>query len=445
MDQFGNYNNSDETNQNNQAENQGYQAPQNPYPMAREPQVYGANIYGATPSENKPQQCEPQQHFDSEGRPIPPHGAPPHGMPPHGKKGKRPPRPGKIYLLAIVFALIASIIGTVIANEYLEDKYITSDTVVLYQSAVTTTTSSSDATYASVTEAVFNTVVEIYTEAVSSSRFGQYVTEGAGSGVIISEDGYIITNNHVIDGATTVYVATADGTTYKATVIGSDSDSDIAVLKIDASGLQAAVFADSDTLVVGEEVLAVGNPLGELGGSVTNGIISALDREIDVDGVMMNLLQTNAAINPGNSGGGLFNMDGELVGIVNAKSTGDDIDNIGFAIPANDALAVATDLIEIGYVTGKPALGISVYEFSSSTEARQYGFTMSGVYIVGSTNSEELLYGDLILSVDDVEITETDDIATAISGKEIGDTVTVVVLRERTTVEIEVTLVEYVG
>ncbi len=447
MDQFGNYNNNEETSENKQSDNQSYNAsPQNPYPMARETKSFSSNVYGAQSlSENKPDQGEPCQHFDSEGRPIPPHGAPPHGMPPHGKNGKRPPKPGKIYFLAIVFALIASIVGTIIANEYLEDKYITSDTVVLYQSAVTTTTSSSDATYASVAAAVANTVVEIYTEEVSSSRFGQYVTEGAGSGVIISEDGYIITNAHVIDGATTVYVMLTDGTTYKATVIGSDSDSDIAVLKIDASGLQAAVFADSDSIVVGEEVVAVGNPLGELGGSVTVGIISALDREISVDGVTMNLLQTDAAINPGNSGGGLFNMNGELIGIVNAKYADDDIDNIGFAIPSNDALSVATDIIEVGYVTGKPALGISVYEISSTTEAKQYGFNMAGIYIVGSTNSEELLYGDLILSVDDVDISSTDDIATALSGKEIGDTVTVVVLRDRTIVSIEVTLVEYVG
>ncbi len=445
MDQFGNYTNNDENNENNQNAGQSYQAPSSTqYGMAQNKPSYGMNVYGAD-SINKtqtPPHQEGQQHFDVQGRPIPPDG---HGKPPHGKNGKRPPRPGKVYFIAIVLAIIASICGTIFANEYLEDKYITSDTVVLYQSAVTTTTSSSDATYASVAEAVFDTVVEIYTEAVSSSRFGQYVTEGAGSGVIISEDGYIITNNHVIDGATTVYVRLTDGTTYKATVIGSDSDSDIAVLKIDASGLQAAVFADSDNIVIGEEVLAVGNPLGELGGSVTNGIISALDREIEVDGVVMNLLQTNAAINPGNSGGGLFNMNGELVGIVNAKSSGDDIDNIGFAIPSNDALAVATDIIEVGYVTGKPAIGISVYEITSTTEARQYGFSMAGIYIIDSTNSENLQYGDLILSVDDVEISTTDDIATAISGKEIGDTVTVIILRDRATYSVEVTLVEYTG
>ena len=182
-----------------------------------------------------------------------------------------------------------------------------------------------------------NSVVEIRTESVTNSLFlRQFVTEGAGSGVIISEDGYIVTNNHVIQDARSITVALHDGTTYQAQLVATDSKMDIGVIKIDASGLTPAILGDSDSLSVGEPVVAVGNPLGQLGGTVTNGIVSALDREIILNNERRNLLQTNAAINPGNSGGGLFNANGELVGIVVAKSSGEDVEGLGFAIPVND-------------------------------------------------------------------------------------------------------------
>ena len=179
-------------------------------------------------------------------------------------------------------------------------------------------------TYEQVAEAVTPTVVEIVTESISADTSfwgGGYITSGAGSGVIISADGLIITNNHVVEGANTITVTTKDGTEYPAELIGTDSESDIAVIKIDATDLPFALIGDSDELKVGQEVVAVGNPLGELGGTVTNGIISALSRDVNIEGTEMTLIQTNAAVNPGNSGGGLFNMYGELIGIVNAKST----------------------------------------------------------------------------------------------------------------------------
>lgn len=438
MDQFGNYTSENE-NENKDNQPQIYGMPK--------PSYYGSETYGTqNPNVNTSETYGTQNQNTSTVETQNQNGG--GYIPPQNQKPKKPKkqRHGGVYFLSILLALAASFVGTMLASGYLsENATVTSETVVLYQSAVTTSVDYADATYASVSAAVADTVVEIYTEEVSSSRFGQYVTEGAGSGVIISEDGYIITNAHVIDGATNVYVRLTDGSEYKATVIGSDTDADIAVVKIEETGLQAAVFADSDLIIVGEEVLAVGNPLGELGGSVTVGIISALDREIEVDGVVMNLLQTDAAINPGNSGGGLFNMNGELVGIVNAKYADDDIDNIGFSIPSNDALSVAQDLIEVGYVTGKAALGISAFEVASMTEARQYGLSMAGVYIASSTNSEYLEYGDLILAIDETEITSVDDIATALTGKEIGDTVVVTILRDRSTYEVTVTLVEYVG
>lgn len=172
-------------------------------------------------------------------------------------------------------------------------------------------------------------VVEVFTETKQVSNwFQEYVTEGAGSGVVLSEDGYIVTNHHVIDGANTIKVRLSNGQAYTATLTGTDEKTDLAVLKINASGLKAAKLTDSTTVRVGDFVIAIGNPLGELGGTVTEGIISAKDREITIDGETMTLLQTSAAVNPGNSGGGLFNLSGELVGVVNAKSSGNDIEGL---------------------------------------------------------------------------------------------------------------------
>lgn len=207
---------------------------------------------------------------------------------------------------------------------------------------------------------VADSVVEITTEVVQTSGFyGQYVAQGAGSGVIISDDGYILTNNHVIDGAYNINVTLRSGESYEAKVIGADEDADIALLKIEASGLTAATLGDSSAVNVGDKSVIIGNPLGTLGGSVTEGIVSAVDRTLELDGKTMNLMQTDAAVNPGNSGGGMFNGQGELVGIVVAKSTGSSsggsVDNIGFVIPINHALEILDDLKQYGYVRGNAA------------------------------------------------------------------------------------------
>ena len=176
-------------------------------------------------------------------------------------------------------------------------------------------------------------------------------------GVVLTADGYILTNYHVIKGAQQITVTANDGSTYAATLVGTDEDNDIAVLKVDAKDLTPAILGDSDTLKVGDAVLAIGNPLGTLSGTVTDGIVSALERQVTIDGNNMTLLQTSAAVNPGNSGGGLFNASGELIGIVNAKSTSDSsgnaVDNIGFAIPINSVKTIIEDLISHGYVTGQ--------------------------------------------------------------------------------------------
>lgn len=281
---------------------------------------------------------------------------------------------------------------------------------------------------------VADSVVEITTESTQYDTFmGQYVSEGAGSGVILSSDGYIVTNNHVIEGASTINVTLRDGTSYPATLVGTDSQGDIAVIKIDATGLQAATVGNSDSLQVGDTAVAVGNPLGQLGGTVTDGIISALDREIDLDGQTMTLLQTNAAINPGNSGGGLFNDRGELIGIVVAKSSGSGIEGLGFAVPINTAMDLVDDIMQYGYVKGRIDLGMTTTEVSSSTMAMMYGYS-AGVYIdevTPGSNAEEVGFrsGDRIVSFNGTEISSAADLTKALSSCSVGDTVEIVIAR----------------
>ncbi|MCI8332733.1 MAG: trypsin-like serine protease [Clostridiales bacterium] len=296
---------------------------------------------------------------------------------------------------------------------------------------------------------IANTVVEIRTEkVVTGSFFQNYVSEGAGSGVIISADGYIITNNHVISGADSIVVHLKDGTEYTAQLIATDSQTDIAVVKVDASGLEAATIGSSENLVVGETAIALGNPLGELGGSVSKGIISALDREITISGQTMRLLQTDAAINPGNSGGGLFNASGELIGIVNAKSTGDAIEGLGFAIPIDNAYEVAKELIEKGRVTGRPALGISAIDIQSESDMLRYSYSEIGRYLDGygvyvyDDSQDNFQMGDKIMAIDDTTVTNMASISEILNEHAIGDTVTVTFSRGRMKMTVEVTLIE---
>ena len=295
-----------------------------------------------------------------------------------------------------------------------------------------------------------NSVVEIRTEQTVSGTFmQQYIQEGAGSGVIVSEDGYIVTNNHVIDGATLITVILRNGDEYDATLVGKDAQADLAVVKIDAKGLQPATFGDSDKLVVAQSVIAIGNPLGELGGSVTNGIISALARSVVIENQEMTLLQTTAAVNPGNSGGGLFNMSGECIGIVNAKSSGSGIEGIGFAIPANTAVKVAEDIIHYGYVRGRVMLGISMLEVFDRYTANRYNVKDYGVYVsaVGEGSDAEkagMKSGDRLVSING---TEVDSYATAkklIQACSVGDTAVIVVSRGSSEITLNVTFSEYI-
>ena len=297
-------------------------------------------------------------------------------------------------------------------------------------------------------------VVEITTEAVSSDFFfGQYVSQGAGSGVVISSDGYIATNNHVIDGANKITVRLTSGEEYEAKLVGTDPQTDVAVIKVEGAKLQPVTYGDSDSLAVGDTAIAIGNPLGRLGGTVTNGIISALNREIQLENQKMTLLQTNAAINPGNSGGGLFNDQGQLIGLVVAKSggssSGTSIEGLGFAIPVNVVKEVVKSIMDVGYVQGRPVLGVSVVEIDSAQKAYQYGVNQLGLYIgklTEGTKAEKsgLKVGDCIVAVGDTQVTSAADLKQILQQHKVGETVTVIVSREGKLITLHVELSESV-
>lgn len=297
-----------------------------------------------------------------------------------------------------------------------------------------------------------NSVVGINVDITTTNAFGQKVSQAAsGSGFVITSDGYILTNYHVVEGANKIAVSFVDGSTYDAEYIGGEPDNDIAVLKIDRQGLSPVIIGNSSDMKVGEQVAAIGNPLGELTFSQTVGYISALDRNITTsDGKVMNLLQTDTAINSGNSGGPLFNIYGEVIGITNAKysstsSSGVSIEGIGFAIPVNDIIDMVGDIMEFGYVTGKPYMGITV-STALASEAQKYG--RSGGAHVESVVSDScaakagLKQGDIITKIGD---TVVDSHATLISEKnkhKAGDTVTLVVDRDGSLITITITFDE---
>ncbi|MCD8382989.1 MAG: trypsin-like peptidase domain-containing protein [Clostridiales bacterium] len=298
-------------------------------------------------------------------------------------------------------------------------------------------------------------IYEAYSNSVVSIEVQTSDGVGAGTGFVISEDGYILTCYHVVDGYQAISCTFIDSTSYEATYVGGDEDADLAVLKIEATGLTAVVLGDSDDLVVGTTVTAIGNALGTFANTLTTGTVSGLDRALTMeDGTVMNLLQTDCTVNSGNSGGPLFNEYGEVIGIVNAKysssgsSTTASIEGIGFAIPINDALDVLDDLINYGYITGKPYLGISVSTVSSIT-AQQYSNMVVGAYVMsvesGScSETAGLQVGDIITQVDGVDITTYEELVDAKNNHKAGEEMTLTVYRDGTYYTIVVTLDEEV-
>ena len=294
-----------------------------------------------------------------------------------------------------------------------------------------------------------NSVVSINTTATAGTNiFGQTVeTASAGSGFIISSDGYIVTNYHVVKGATSVKVTLYSGDTYDATVIGGDSDYDVAVIKINASGLPAVTLGNSADVNVGDTVLAIGNPLGELTFSMSQGIVSCCDRAINVDGTPFNMIQVDASINPGNSGGPLVNLYGEVVGIVSAKYSSysnTTVEGLGFAIPISDVQAIITDIIENGQVTGKAYMAIKAGTMTEQMAA-QYNIDITeGVFVYstesgGAGEKAGLQLGDVITKLNDTAITSMTDLTMAKKGYKAGDTVTLTVYRSGEYITLDLT------
>ena len=296
-----------------------------------------------------------------------------------------------------------------------------------------------------------NSVVSINVTGTSGTNwFGQPVqTASAGSGFILTSDGYIVTNYHVVGDAQTIQVTLYSGDTYDAQYVGGDEDYDIAVIKIEATGLQAVTLGDSEELNVGDHVLAIGNPLGELTFSMSGGMVSSVNRTINVDGTPFNMIQTDTSINPGNSGGPLLNSYGEVVGIVSAKysstgSNGETAEGLGFAIPINDVSSMIQDIMTNGYVSNRAYLGATIDTLNASM-AQQYRYDITEgafVYSVedgGPADQAGLQLGDVITAIDDTEITSLDDLTAARKSYTAGDTCTLTVYRQGETITLQLT------
>ena len=315
--------------------------------------------------------------------------------------------------------------------------------------AVKTVDGKTAMTDAEVYAAGVNSVVSINVTGTNGTNFfGQPVkTASAGSGFVLTKDGFIVTNYHVVKNADTVKVTMYNGDEYDAKYVGGDEDYDIAVIKVEAADLQPVTLGDSDKLNVGDHVLAVGNPLGELTFSMSGGMVSSVNRAINVSGTPFNMIQTDASINPGNSGGPMFNEYGEVVGIVSAKysSTGNEaVEGLGFAIPINDVFAMIQDIMTNGYITNKPYLGITGGTMTEQMAA-QYRFDIaSGVFVYSveegkAAEKAGLQMGDVITKVDDHDIKTMEDLTAVKKQYSAGDTVTLTVYRAGETITVELT------
>ncbi len=472
----------------------------------------------ATPSENNGTQSQAgaytQQYQAQENNPSFQSQTPENGneSQPAGSGSKKSRGKMPLWLSRTIFAIVIAALAvgggyTGATMAYQKVDRVVVERVTTSDSASTSAASEDGAlTAVEIAAKTEPSVVSITTERMTTSSywFGSQVESGAGSGVIISEDGYILTCDHVIEGADTIKVQLSDGNIYDATVVGQYPENDIAVLKIDATGLTAAEIADSDQVVQGETVYAVGNPEGRFSGSISDGLISATSRDIsmqltvyDKDSsdsgssnkqsnnpyynywssmfgsnssdssiiqTVLNVFQTSAPVSPGNSGGGLFNSRGQLIGIVNAKSSDSSAEGLGFAIPSNKAMEIANSLISTGsytapesdqttddsssgngvtQTTNKAVLGIQVQTLTGQ-QAAQYNMA-GGVYITDitekSTEEAGLAVGDRLISVDGVMINQASDVTGYLADKDPGDVVTIAVERDGKMVSVEVTLV----
>ncbi|MBQ7705906.1 MAG: trypsin-like peptidase domain-containing protein [Selenomonadaceae bacterium] len=339
-------------------------------------------------------------------------------------------------------------VTTATENNATKDNVINTSTASAAKISANVNSSARNTPVVQVAKNVGPAVVGITNKAVARDWFNRPVeTEGVGSGVIFRSDGYIVTNNHVIEGAREIIVSLSDGNTINGTLVGTDEMTDIAVVKVDAQNLPTAHFGNSDEIMVGEPVVAIGNPMGlEFQGSVTVGVISALNRTIELNDRRFNLLQTDAAISPGNSGGALVNYDSEVIGINSAKLAQTEVEGIAFAIPINTVQAVVNEIMDKGYVS-RPYLGVVL--FDKATAAR-YGYQLNidkGVFIFqvaldSPAGRAGLQRGDIILKVDGKEYNSASDLRNDIAGRKIGDTITITYDRDGVEHTIEITLRE---
>ncbi len=317
---------------------------------------------------------------------------------------------------------------------------------------VTTNSTSTKMTPQDVYENYVNAVVLVYNQGTTSTYWGQTESQSSGSGMIISKDGYVLTNNHVVEGAEKLTVMTTSGEEYDATVIGADEVNDVALLKIDGDeDFPTVSIGDSDNIQVGQQVCAIGNPLGELTNTLTVGYVSALDREISESstGTTINMFQTDCAINSGNSGGPIFDMNGNVVGITTAKysssgySNSASVEGIGFCIPINDAMSIVNDLMQYGYVKGRVSMGVSVR--AMDTTVAQYYNLPTGVYVAGVTSGSAaenagIQEGDMICAIDGDETASVAALKQKLKDYKPGDTATVSIYRTSTGDKLDVTI-----
>ncbi len=316
-------------------------------------------------------------------------------------------------------------------------------------SGVTIPTDGSALTPAQLYETCVDSVVAISTTVRTQDYFGTTEGTSSGSGFVLTEDGYVVTNCHVVEDATKISVILHDGTEYDAELVGKDANNDVAVLKIEAEGLTAVAIGSSDTTNIGDMVAAIGNPLGELAATMTIGYVSGINREVTTDNTIIAMLQTDAAINPGNSGGPLFNMYGQVIGITTAKysgttGSGASIEGIGFAIPLDDVYGMINDLIDYGYVTGA-YLGVTVQNMDTET-ATYYNLPM-GAYVVtvekgGAADEAGIQEKDIIIALGDHKVSSITDLTRALRNFKADETTTITVVRSGQEKVLNITLDE---
>ena len=432
------------------------------YPNVGSSGMNTANQY----NEPEVQPARPADTAPADGGSVPP--TPPeqpqYSAPAQPEKPRRKKKfNGKKLARSAVALVLAAAMG--FAGGFVGAKFGGSGKVVIQQVAPSSTASSSDSadsgiaaasstgtglTTEQVADMVSPSVVVITTEQVVYSQWSWYgqnqVESGAGSGVIISSDGYILTCDHVVSGASNITVTIGDKD-YTATVVGEDSTSDIAVIKVEGTNFQPVVIGKSGSVQIGETVAAVGNPLGELTFSMSQGIVSCVNRAINVDGKPFNMIQVDCSINPGNSGGPLFNSYGEVIGIVSAKYSSysnTTVEGIGFAIPIDDVLAMVKDIMTDGYVTNKPYIGITPQNMTAQM-AQQYRYDVTqGVFVCSvepgsAAEKAGLQMGDVITKIGDTAISDMNDLNAAKKSYRAGDTVTLTIYRAGGTKEVELT------